>query len=415
MACDTVFDAFRQATEHLDQDLLKRASWRSIFFNLIQKAEYPRGAGLNLRVFTIERSGPTSDVNTWPRVAFSNGDAGSCDSTWNDVQYGHTERGYAPEQYSLRGPTICSDDLIYNWNTDQFLMGYIMAIAKHSEQELANRYEAIYGHFVDKNVEDGSFTKTEGNQGDLPTGGPALTGMTNPTCELNFENLETVAVELIQEGATDPDSNGWITWGEMGPVFPLYIGLEASQRFLRSNTNIRQDYRDADSSMGDAARLLKRVGATRIIGNFRHVPNLFPPRYHWQPTGGGLGHFVRVPTWRNVNTSKGVSQEINQTWRDAPIEAAYVLTPWVYKSRLVRPVNAAAGLSWDPKSYFGEWQFRTGGALITAAGADCYDPLGKLGRHFGEYKHAPEPLYPKYGRMIFFRRCSDTTCATCAS
>lgn len=417
MACDSAFDAFRQATEHLDDDLLKRASFQGIFFNLIRRGEYQRGSGLNLRVFTIERSEPTSDNESWPRVAFTNGDAGSCGTTFNDATYGHTERSFAPEQFGLKGPVICQDDLIYNWNTEMFLEGYLNALSKRSRRSIENRYLAIYSHFVDKNVTNSSFSKTNGNSGTLPTSGPNLSGLAEASCELQQGDLETVAAELNEEGATDPDDAGWINLGEDGPIYPLYIGQEASQQLLRNNPDLRQDYRWGDATMGDAARLLKRVGATKIIGNYRHVINLFPPRFHWIPTGGGNGNYQRVNTWVMPSKSKGSGAEINPQWRDAPFEAAYVLSPWVFQSNVIRPVNAAAGLRWEPKSYFGEWEFVTGGNRITDAGADCYDPLQKLGRHFAEYKHAPMPLYPKYGRMIIFRRCpaSDSSCVTCAS
>jgi len=416
MACDSAFDAFRQATEYLEPDLRKRAYYRGIWLNLIMRGEYARWSGLNLRTFTIERSEPTSDNETWPKVAFSNGDASSCGTTWNDVQYGYTEQAYNPEQFGLRGPVICQDDLIYDWNTDAFLNRYLNALSHRSQRSIENRYMAIYTHLVDKNVTDSGFTKANGATGTLGTGAPNLTGLPQATCSLQQGNLEEVAYELIEEGATSPDEDGWITLGEDGPIFPLYIGVEASQQILRQNADLRQDYRDGDTGMGDAARLLKRAGATKVIGNFRHVPNIFPARFQWIPTGGGNGNYQRVNTWVMPSKSKGKGAEINPQWRDAPFEAAYVLTPWVFKSNLIRPVNQSNNLRWNPKDYFGEWEFVVGGNVISET-QDCYDPRRKLGQHFAEYKHAPEPLYPKYGRMVIFRRCpdSDVTCITCAS
>lgn len=417
MPCNDAFDAFRQATEFLDEDLLRRAYYKSVWLNVIRRGEYMRGSGLNLRVFTLERSVPTSDNETWPKVAFASGDASSCGTTWNDVNYGHTERSYAPEQFGLRGPILCKDDLIYDWNTDDFLEGYLNALMHRSLASLENRYMAIYSHFVDKNVTNSTFTKTNGSSGTLPTAGPDLSGMKEATCRLDqIGHLENVALELIEEGATTPDSDGWINMGEDGPIFPLYIGIEASQQILRANAELRQDYRDADSGAGTAAALLKRIGATKVIGNFRHIPNLFPARFHWVPTGSGNGHYQRVNTWVMPAKSKGNGGEINPQWRDAPFEAAYVLSPWVYQSNVIRPVNASNNLRWMPTDYFGEWQFVTGGTEIDPD-VDCHDPLKKLGRHFAEYKHAPKPLFPKYGRMIIFRRCpdSDSTCITCAS
>jgi hypothetical protein len=418
MACETIFDAWRQATEFLGPDLYRRASYNGIWINLIPREEYKRGSGINLSTFTIERSEPTSDEETWPKVSFSNGDAGSCVTTYNSVEYGHTERTYAPEQFGLQGPPVCVDDLIFNWNTDNFLDAYMMQLAKRSRRSLENRLMAIYSYLVDKNVTNSSFEKYNGGTGTLPTGGPSLTGMAEPTCEMSQEMLETVAAELNEEGATDPNSDGWITLGEDGPVYPLYIGQELSQRILRSNPELRQDYRDGESGEGEnVARLLRRVGATKVIGNFRHVINLFPPRFNWTPTGGGNGTFTRIPTWVMPSKTKGTGAEINPAWRDAPYEGCYVLHPWVYSTEIVRPISASGDLNWKPRNYMGEWMWVTGGHKITPAGADCYDPLGKVGKHFAEYKHAPKPVFPKYGRMMFARRCpaNEYECATCVS
>ena len=420
MACDTVFDAFRLATEYLGPELFKRASYRGIWLDLIQREEYKRGAGLTLSTFTVGRSEPTSDEETWVRRSAASDAKGSCGTTWNDVNYGHTETTYNPEEFGLRGPTICQDDLIYNWSAERFLELYLLALAKRSRRSIENRYLNIYSHFVPKNVTDASFTSYAGSTASPPLTGPDLLAYNEATCELTQEMLDTSAAELNEEGAQEGNSNGWITLGESGPIYPLYIGQEASQRILTNNAAVRQDRRDADSSKGDAAKLFNRMGATMVIKSFRHVINLFPPRYVYD---GAAFDYIRVPTWVMTASSKGNVAQINPQWRSAPFEAAYVLSPWVFRSEVIRPVNAAAGLNWDPKTYFGEWKWVTGGSIINSTigddgdGVDCYDPIGKLGRHFAEYKYAPRPIYNDFGRMFIFRRCPTTefSCPTCAS
>lgn len=421
MACTNPFDAFRMATESLGEELYRRAYYRGIWLNLIPRGVYKQGTGLTQHTFTIGKSEPIDDTETWNAVRTSTGatDPAPCNTTWNEAYYGFEELTYNPEQFGLRGPVICQDDLIYNFNAERFLSAYLHALAMRSRRSIENRYLNLYSHFVPKNIADASFTFYAGGTGTVPTAGPSLC-MEEADCELTQEMLDEVAIELNENGATDPNSDGWINLGEDGPVYPLYIGQRASQRILLNNADVRQDRRDADSGMGDRAEFFRRLGATRVIKNFRHVINLFPPRFIYN---GATNCYIRINTWENdPAATKGTTQKINDDWKDAPYEAAYVLSPWVFHSEIVRPVNSAAGLNWMPKNYFGEWQWVTGGTQIyDEGGADvassCYDPLKKLGRHFAEYKHAPRPIFPEFGRMIIFRRCptTDFSCPTCAS
>jgi hypothetical protein len=420
MACTSPFDAFRMATESLSDELYRRASYRGIWLNLIPRGEYKPETGLTQSTFTIGRSEPTSDEETWAKITGSavgcaspgvSGSSGACSVCWNDTQWGYKEQTYSPEQFGLRGPIICQDDLIFNFKASRFLEAYIMALEKRSRRSIENRYQNIYIHLVPKHSATASFPKIDGGvftNGVAPSS-PSLSGLAIPTSELTQEMLDTVAADLNELGASDPNSDGWINLGDDGPIYPLYIGQEASQDIQLNNAELRQDYRWAEPMA-----LLKRIGATRVIRNFRHVINLFPPRYNFL-----AGNFVRIPTWVMASTaphaSKGNVAIINPQWKTAAYEGAIVLNPWVFHSEVVRPVNAAAGLNWTPKSYFGEWSFLTGGQEIDEAA--CYDPTKKLGRHFAEVKAAARPIFPEFGRFILFKRCPVTNfgTVTCAS
>jgi hypothetical protein len=409
MTCQDVFDAFKLATESLDEEIYLRASYRGIWINLIQRGEYKKGTGLEQTTFTLGRSEPTSDEEAWPLISLGSGQQ-ACAVTWNDVNYGFEESQYHPEQLGLRGPIICKDDLIFHHRAERFLEGYLRALTKRSMRSLENRLSNIFCHFSPKVPATSSYTTIDGSTGDPPQV-PDLSGVSEPTSELTQEMLEQTAAELNEAGSSDINTDGWINLGEDGPIYPLYIGQEMSHQILFNNADRRQDYRDADTGAGMGAMLLKRVGASKVIGNFRHVINLFPPRYHYV---GGVG-LTRIPTWVMVAGTKGYVARINPQWQVADFERADVLTPWVFHSEIIRPVNAAAGLSWNPTTYTGEWQFVTGPDIDT--NGDCYDPLKKRGRHFAEYKHAPRPIFPEFGRSIFFKRCRPRTYTevTCTS
>lgn len=419
MACTAPFDAFRVATESLGPELYRRASYCGIWLNLVQRTDYAQGTGFTQSSFTIQRSEPTTDEETWVRIAKTDpscgsatlGASGSCGVCWNDTQWGFSECTYSPEQFGLRGPIICQDDLIYNFKAERFLEAYLQALTMRSRRSIENRYQNIYAHVVPKYIAKATFTQDlvpnacgSFTNGVAPTS-PNLSGLSIATSELTQEMLDSIAARLNEEGASDPNSSGWINLGDDGPIYPLYIGQEASQDIALNNAELRQDYRWAEPMA-----LIKRIGASRVIRNFRHVINLFPPRYNFI-----AGNYVRIPTWIMPAKTGGNGAEINPSWRSAAFEAAFVLNPWVFHSEIVQPVNSAAGLSWSPKNYMGEWRFEVGGREIDDAA--CYDPTKKLARHFAEFKHAARPIFPQYGAMIIFRRCpvSSFGTVTCAS
>lgn len=393
MACTSVFDALAVATEDLDQEVYKRASHNNVWLNIIQRGEYPHGVGLTRTVFTAGRQEPAADVETWPAIVVNDGSsANACASTYNAAYVGYTAANYSPEQYALQGPVLCKDELIFSHNVGEFLQIYLNALAIRARRSWENRYQQLYMLFSRIGIADASFTL-----------GAAGGGFTQDiaTSSLTQEMLDATATELITSGATDPDSQGWITLGEEGPVFPLMIGLEMSNQLATNNADLRNDIRWADAGKGKGAMLLQRIGANRTIKNFRHVPVIFPPRYTYNGSA-----YVRVNTFQNTAGTKGFVSTVTAAYRAAPYEAAIVMSPWVFKSELVRPVNSVAGLNWNPTNAMGEWTFVTGAEKWDT---DCPDPLQKFGRHFAEFKHAPKPLFPEYGVTLIYKRCPQSS------
>lgn len=413
MPCAAPFDAFRLATESLTEDIYRKASYRSIWLNLIPKEDFPQGIGLVQSIFTLGRSEPATDEPAFTQITTtSNGVfTGTCGDTYDNVPVGFNETTFNPEQFAMRGPTVCQDDLIYNHMAARFLEGYIPAITKYSERQISNRLMAIFTHYSYKVVANTSYTTITGGTGQPPQS-PVL-ALDESHCELDQTMLDAIANDLNQAGAPDPNSDGWITLGEDGPMYPLYIGQIASQKLQLDNSDMRVDTRFAYMGRGDENPLFKRIGATRTIRNFRHVINLFPPRYSY-----ANGQYTRVPTWIQQAGTKGEVAQINPVWQNqatAPFEGAYVLTPWCFHDQVIKPVSSAAGLTWEAKSYMGEWYFYTGGNRIFDP--PCYDPGEKLGAHYAWYKHAAKPIFPEYARTIIFKRCEQSSfpCTTCTT
>jgi hypothetical protein len=405
MACSDVFGAFAIATENLADEVYRNASYRSVWLNAIPRGTFETGVGTTKTTFAIEHSEPdNNDTETW--TAITNADviggsgaaSGSCASTYTDVEVGYTSRTYNPEEFALRGPILCKDDLIYDHNVDTFLRAYVEEMTKRAQRSWEKRYEALYMKFASK-LSAGNGLSIVDTEGVIE--GVALTVSTSTITQ---QLLDQVAVELIDRGATNPDSNGWISYGADGPVFPILIGLEASQQIALNNSELREDFRNAESGKGAASELMSRMGATRAIKNFRHVPNLRPARFTHDGT-----NYVRVNQYTMASATKGKKAVINPLWNTAPYEAAIILNPSVYTSEIVPPVNAAGGVSWNPTSYMGEWKWVTGGSKIQSPANDCEDPLDKLGRHYAEFKHAARPEFPSHGITIIFKRACGTS------
>lgn len=418
MACATPFDILRSKTEDLGETLLVRASWKDPWLNLVPRDTYPKGAGYVRSSFTVGRSEPATDEETWAAIAAiaENNANGACSVTYNQTYVGMHEDTYKPENFGLVGPLICQDDLAMYWKSAEFWEKYFQALEKRNRKSIINRLGNIYMQYVPKASANASFAFVDGDIATQPA--PAavdLTGLDGaniPTSELTQEMLDATAVELMEEGADEPNSNGWITQGPDGPEFPLLIGSWMSHRLLLNNSELRNDFNQSYQSFKTANPVIQRLGASRVIKNFRHIINRFPPR--WQLSNGLL---VRVPTWvmstNATYATKGRVAIINPSWRDPSIaayEGCTVMNPWVMTEEVLMPVNSAPGMKLKPQNYFGEWQFVTGNDAVLGFD-DCagiQDPLHKQGRHFAEYRHALKPKFPMYGRFILFKRCASS-------
>lgn len=426
MACANPADVLRQRTEDLSEILYLRASWRDPVLSMIPRGSYPKGAGYVRSTFTIGRSEPTSDEETWAQIGNiadrdNEGDAGTysstmgaCNVTYNATDVGFKEDTYEPEVFGLSGPLICQDDLAVSFNSEAFWEKYFQALEKRNARSISNRQLNVYMQYVPKAPANSSFTWYAGDYAtQIPPSAVDLSSMAAdlPTSELTQEMLDDTARVLMEEGASDPNTNGWITFGDDGPEFPLYIGAWASKRLKLNNSELRSDINQSFQGRGDINPVLKRLGSSYTLGNFRHIINLFPPRWSF-----ANGVFTRVPVWTMSSSAsyatKGKVAVINPNWvsaTTAPYEAAIVMNPWVMTEEVLLPVNSLNGANLNPQNYYGEWTYVTGNDALLGMDSCTgkQDPLKKMGRHFAEYRHANKPVFPSFGRLILFKRCAD--------
>jgi hypothetical protein len=286
-----------------------------------------------------------------------------------------------------------------------------------------------------------------------------------PTSELTQEMLDGTAIELIQEAADDGDTDGWVSNGPDGPVWPLHIGTQMSHRLFINNSELRSDLNQSFTGWGDLNPVLKRMGASRVLKNFRHVITPFPARWIYVPYGTEINYtatgltsstgtvvtydntvgagptnpantptpvlntaiLLRIPEFVNstasIDVTKGRAAIVNGVWNDpnvtvaagsedgvASFEGVEVLNPDVMTEEVLMPVNSMPGMTLKPQNYFGEWKFVTGNDALLGIDscAGIQDPLHTRGRHFASYRHALRPKIPIFGRFILFKRCANS-------
>lgn len=389
------------ATEYLSPEIYKRATFDSVYDTLIQRGVFEPNSGLSHTTFTVLNSAPTSVTADWDTVTLSNNNnGGACDTTFNQVNVGFESSTYYPVKRGYKGPLLCKDDLYFDHAPQQFLEGYIQNLANYVRLDWEYQLQRQYIRRVPIYVAGASFGS--------PANANATLTAAAATSQITLEMLETLAAQLIQNRATLPDSYGFVSLTDVGPTFSLDIGMEISQQLVRNVPEYRQDIRWAEPSL-----FMKRIGATKVIQNFRHIVNVLPIRFTHDGT-----KYVEVPRWVNITPSggKGTPQDINPAWTTAPYEACVVLSPEVFQADIVRPPSAVGSLNWSPYGYQGEWKWVTGPFAIGAADGDaCYDPLQKKGRHFAEMIYAPRPRSnPKAGAVVIFKRCAaNYTLSTC--
>ena len=391
------FDAMKVATESLSSQVHRQATAQSLWLSAVPRGSYNKNTGLTQTTFTVENSQPVSDTESWSAIALSTGSSdnfGACANSYTDVEVGFTETTYSPQQFQLRGPVVCSTDLMFDHNPQVFLSAYVQEMVKRSKKSWENKLIQEYMKQAEKVTVGASGAITvDSTRADLAT----VSTLSNSTTALDQDHLDALAVRLIENGATEGDSNGFINLEDNGPVFPLIIGMEASQKLAKDNSSLRADLR-----YGEPHQLLKAMGASRVLNNFRHVPTVNPLRFNYDASANsGSGGFVQVNQYTEGSATKGKKYTINSAWRTATHEAAIVLNPNVLTTEIVTP--ASYGLDFDPENYGGEWSWITGGDRIGATTVGS-DPQETLGRHFAKYMAAFRPVRPQDGAVILFDR-----------
>lgn len=383
--------AFRTAVESLDQDILRsRKLGRKMFwYNAIPRGTFVKNQGVTRSTFQIKASEPADDQSLWYNVTLSDGQPNNaCDVNYEDIGVSFFERTYGPKKRRFRGPVICRENLTFQHTPEQFLNSYVdemgRVIARVWEFTLRRDYVNFGNVYVD---------------GTKYSGPNALASAPRAYEGISQDRLDDMASEMIDLGAGG-EAGGYTTFGDEGPIFPLEIDKNSSRQVLNANSTIRDNSRYASMGKGADSDLsfFKAVGASRIIGNFRHMTTNVPLRLNY--TGGA---WVVVSPFKDITAVGSDGVILTDAFKNAAFEAAIAIVPNAFRADVVTPTN------WnfpDTTNYNGEWDFIVGGERICTPSA--YDPQHEKGRHFAKIEYAPAPIEPYLASTYIFKRCSTT-------
>lgn len=371
--------------------------------NAIPSGTFLKNTGVQQTTFTMSPSYPTDDPAEWTTVELSdvNGQpTPSCDTDFVDASLNFYDRLYNPKQLRLRGPVLCRENFTYQHNIGAFLDGYVRELARFTYYKLEFSLRDDYMAFANWwSYSSGQLIKY--------TGPNAQATVAVPESPLTQDMIQEVAYDLINLGV-GTDESGYVMEGDEGMVYPLYIDMATSNNILRNNSSVREDARfasmgkDGEGNLG----LFKRLGATRVIQNARHVPTNIAPRFN--NVGGVLTSVTPFKTADEITENGDV---LTGAYRAARYEAAIFVVPSVFTAEWVMPYN------WqfpDPANYMGEWEFITGAERV--CNPPEYDPQHNKGRHFGKFVYAPRPDFPFRAAVIVYKRCpGDLGASTCPS
>ena len=368
MAVTDVWNGFQQYTEAFAREVYSKPSPPTPFADAINKGVYEPGRGLTSTVFRFANIEPDNDTPTWTPIqtATQTGGAGaaSCGVTYVPYIGGFDALTYSPVQFGMQGPTLCRTDQYFNYMPEEWLSQYMVRLRKLSSRQYDNFLHQQYSLNIPVAVAQQGFSID-----DNAYGPGNLSALPIATSELTQDMLDLAGDYLVENGATEPDTNGWIFKLDGNLYWTLLISREASRLLFLNNSEFREDLRKAYEGDGAAAPTMNKGEGRWAIKGYRHMINLTPPRYTF-----ANGTYTRVNTWINQSATHGQKPRFNPAWLSAPYEGAFVMSPWVIDAQFIRPASAVDGVAWDPNEYGGgEWKFVTGtdAGYTSDSGARC--------------------------------------------
>lgn len=399
MACDGITDILvRETGRFLPGEIFSRIYGKSPWLTLVNRGIYPAALSETINVLTYERNAPTDADPTWSAVNVVDGqEGGACLPPVDLIDIGSTTRSFQIYRRALHGPKFCAEEFrsVFDLRMQLDRISQIIAQRTRLEWEIRDRHE-YFKHCQTKVVVDSCSSPTESTT--MATTYPAAC----PTQTLGLGLLDKYRIQLLRDGAADSallQQNG-------APLMTVIASPEWIGNTIRTNSDIRQDIRWADSGKGDGARLVQAFGVNHSYDGFMFIADLFPRRFTC-----ANGAYTEVPAFVAAAATKGMKYDINPSYRTAPYEEAFIFDPMVFTQLIPQPItNPAPNFRFDPVSYVGDIK------ILNIPNETC-NPDSNILRHRIIMAAASEPKHVWKGVSFVFLRC-DPACGNstaCAS
>jgi hypothetical protein len=425
-AIDTILT---QEANRIGPDIHRRTVHVSPWMDLIKQTPFPSGMGYQLGTLIYDRSLPTTSANgstlglSWTELGASASESQITTNTLDQILVGARDTNIGPQsgksfiqfarqlkQYSLKravveSPRINVEDLRFAAYRQEQLRAVMDALTDSTRYSWEERYRDEYdrlcanlvpclasGTPVVSIIDQSVGTRFEGVQtaavdltNDFVSSGSA--DDYSPTANISNKILDSIYFRLVRGGA------GTNAYGRENarPVFSLVCSSEASYQLV-TESGMRDDYRYNNAKVGE---LIAPLGVERSHRGFYHLVDDLAPRFTISS-----GALTRVFPYV---ASSGVISE-NPAYNTAPIEAAYVLHQDVMESQIPEPITGANGLTFDPLTYRGKFDWKNIPSEIT-------NPDGTIGFFRGVLASASKPIKTEFGYVLLFKRDTATPAA----
>ena len=418
-AIDTILT---QEANRIGSDIHRRTVHVSPWMDLIKQTAFPSGMGYTLGTLIYDRALPTTTANgsslglSWTELGGSEAASLATASTLDQILIGAKDTNIGPQsgksfiqfarqlkQYSLKravveSPRINVEDLRFAAYRQEQLRAVMDSLTDSTRYSWEERYRDEYDRMCANAVvckTSSTSTISSGKEGvasvDLNLSG-------DPTANISNKILDSIYYRLVRLGA------GANAYGRENarPVFGLVCSPEASY-FLIKETGIRDDYRYNNAKVGE---LIAPLGVERSHRGFYHLVDDLAPRFTADTDTDGGGADTADGTLNRVFPYTATSGVItpNAAYETAPFEAAYVLHQDVMESQIPEPISGGNGLTFDPLTYRGKFDWKNIMSEIT-------NPDGTIGFFRGVLASASKPIKTEFGYVILFKRDTDSPAA----
>jgi len=228
-------------------------------------------------------------------------EGGACLPTPQSVGIGSTNRNFQIYRVAVEGPDFCAEEFrsVFDLRLQLDRIADILAEYTRLAWEDRDRHEyfRLVANKVVVNNCGPNATNTTTEQAAYPAAQPLQT--------LSMGMLDYWRIRLLRDGAAKSS----MMYNNGSPVLTVIASQETIGHLIRDNEDIREDLRWADSSRGDAARLIRAFGVNHTYGGFAFFADPYPRRFTY---AGGT--FTEIQPFRSIAASKGNKSEVNPAW-----------------------------------------------------------------------------------------------------